>query len=67
MNWQSVFKGAAIAALGAVATYITQWATGTDFGSYSLIVGAVASTLVNIIHKLMTQIDPNAPVQKGKK
>lgn len=66
MNWQSVFKGAAVAALGAVATYITQWATGTDFGNYALVVGAIASTLVNIIHKWMTYIDPNAPVKSKK-
>lgn len=64
MNWSSitsVLKGAAVAVLGATAVYVTQYVTGHDFGSYALLVGAVASTVVNIIRMLIVDLGGTDP------
>jgi len=47
----SVAKGAGIAAAGAVLTYVSQWASGADFGSAGPVVAAVLAILVNVLRK----------------
>lgn len=49
-----VLKGAAIAAAGAVLTYVTQWVSGADFGSYTPAVVAGWSIAANALRKLVT-------------
>lgn len=49
-----VAKGAAIAAAGAVLTYVTQWVSGADFGSYTPAVVAGWSIAANALRKLVT-------------
>ncbi|MFO0806021.1 MAG: serine protease [Gemmataceae bacterium] len=46
-----VGKGAAIAAAGAVLTYVTQWVSGGDFGSYTPMIVAVWSIVANAARK----------------
>jgi len=48
---KSVLKGAAIAAIGAVLTYASQWATGQDFGPYQPIVAAGLAVAANVFRK----------------
>lgn len=48
---KSVLKGAAVAAVGAVLTYASQWATGQDFGLYQPIVAAGLAVAANIFRK----------------
>lgn len=48
---KSVLKGAAIAAIGAVLTYASQWATGQDFGVYGPMVAAVLAVATNAFRK----------------
>lgn len=48
-----VVKGAAIAAAGAVLTYVTQWVSGADFGSLTPAVVAGWSILANALRKLV--------------
>lgn len=50
-NIKKVLIGALIAASGAVLTYLTAWASGTDFGSYTPVVVAVLSVFANIVRK----------------
>ena len=47
----SVLKGAGIAALGAVLTYLTQWAGSVDFGDLTPLVVALTSIIINITRK----------------
>ena len=47
----SVAKGAGIAAAGAVLTYLSQWASGADFGAAGPVVAAVLAVLVNVVRK----------------
>ena len=47
----SVLKGAGIAAAGAGLTYLTQYATGADFGMFGPAVVAGLSVLANILRK----------------
>lgn len=47
----SVFKGALIAAAGAALTYVTEFVSGTDFGSFGPIVAAGLAVLVNLLRK----------------
>lgn len=49
-----VAKGAAIAAVGAVLTYVTQWVSGADFGSYTPAVVAGWSIAANALRKLVS-------------
>lgn len=54
-----LLKGMVIAALGAILTYLMQWATSTDFGEFTPAIVAVVSVLVNVIRKwLMDYSDP---------
>ncbi len=48
-----VAKGAAIAAAGAVLTYVTQWVSGADFGAYTPAVVAGWSIAANALRKLV--------------
>lgn len=48
-----IAKGAAIAAGGAALTYLTQVATGADFGEWTPIVVAGISVLINVARKLL--------------
>lgn len=50
--WLSVAKGAAIAAGGAVLTYLSQWVAGGDFGVATPLVVAALSVAVNALRKL---------------
>lgn len=50
----SVLKGAGIAGAGAVLTYLTQWASGADFGTAGPIIAAALSVLVNVVRKWAT-------------
>ena len=47
----SVAKGAGIAAAGAALTYLSQWASNTDFGSASVVVAAILSVATNAVRK----------------
>ncbi len=49
-----IVKGAAIAAAGAALTYVTQWVSGADFGSYTPAVVAGWSIAANALRKLVT-------------
>lgn len=42
-----IFKGAAIAASGAVLTYLAQYVSSADFGVYTPVVVAVSSIIIN--------------------
>lgn len=44
---KKIIKGAAIAAAGAVLTYLAQYVSSTDFGVYTPVVVAVSSILIN--------------------
>lgn len=48
-----VVKGAAIAAAGAVLTYVSEWLSGANFGSYTPAVVAGWSILANALRKLV--------------
>jgi len=48
---KSVLKGAAVAAAGAILTYVSQWATGQDFGPYQPIIAAGLAVAANIFRK----------------
>ena len=48
---KSVLKGAAVAAIGAILTYASQWATGQDFGPYQPIIAAGLAVAANIFRK----------------
>lgn len=50
-NAKAVFRGALIAGLGAVLTYVWQWAQGSDFGALTPVVVAVMSCLVNVFRE----------------
>jgi hypothetical protein len=51
---KKILKGACIAVGGALLTYITQIVGDTDFGSYTGLVVAIASILVNSAHKWLS-------------
>ena len=42
-----IFKGAAIAASGAVLTYLAQYVSSADFGVYTPVIVAVSSIIIN--------------------
>jgi hypothetical protein len=42
-----IFKGASIAASGAVLTYLAQYVSSADFGVYTPVVVAVSSIIIN--------------------
>lgn len=48
---KSVLKGAAVAAVGAVLTYASQWVTGQDFGAYQPVIAAGLAVAANIFRK----------------
>lgn len=47
----TVAKGAALAAAGAAAVYLAEWASNSDFGQWSPTITALASIGLNIIRK----------------
>jgi hypothetical protein len=49
-----VVKGAAIAAGGAVAVYLTNWLGVTDFGPWTPFATAAAAILTNLARKYLT-------------
>jgi len=49
----SLAKGAGIAAAGAVLTYVSAWASNTDFGSMTPAVVAVFSVAANALRKYL--------------
>lgn len=51
-NWKKVITGALIAGAGAALTFLSQWATGQDFGEVQPIITAVFSVAVNFVRKL---------------
>lgn len=51
-KWISVIKGAGIAAAGAFVAVLADQATNGAFGSWSPVVGALASVLVNLMRKI---------------
>jgi uncharacterized membrane protein (UPF0136 family) len=54
----SILKGAAIAASGAVAAYLTEWLSNADFGHHAAIAGAVLAVVANVLRKLATAGEP---------
>lgn len=54
---KKIIKGAVIAAAGAALTYLSQWASQTDFGVWTPAVVAGLSIAVNAVRKL-TQGQP---------
>lgn len=54
-------KSLAIASAGALLTVLTQWATGVDFGGYSVWVAAGLAFLANVVNILSKQDDPKVP------
>jgi hypothetical protein len=48
MNWNKVLKGLLIALLGAVLTYVAELIPNVDFGTYTPLAVAFASSLVNV-------------------
>jgi len=55
IDFKKLGTGFLIALLGAVATYLQDTIPGIDFGSYTLLVGAVNSFLVNLIRKFISE------------
>ena len=53
-QWIKIAKGAAIAVVGAIATYITEISTGIDFGELTPVVVAGLSILANYLRKIVT-------------
>lgn len=53
----SVVKGAGIAALGAILTYLTSAISGADFGSYTPMVVAVWSVVANVVRKWISDFN----------
>lgn len=51
IDWAKVGRGALVAVAGALLTYGTTFVTGTDFGSYTPIVVAAWSVVVNVGRK----------------
>lgn len=46
-----VGKGVLVAAVGAILTYLTQWASDMDFGAYTPVIVAGLSIVTNIVRK----------------
>lgn len=51
LDWKKIGKGAVIALVGALFTYLQTIILKTDFGAWTPIVMAGNSVLVNLIHK----------------
>jgi|GEM_PF-3616091 hypothetical protein len=45
----SLAKGAGVAAIGAALTYVSQWASGQDFGSLAPLVTALLAVVTNAV------------------
>jgi hypothetical protein len=56
---KKVFRGLLIAIISAALTYISEWASNHDFGSYTPIVMGLWGVVVNIIRKMIDD-----PIQK---
>lgn len=52
MDWSKVIKGALIASAGCGLTYLSEWASGAEFGQMAPIVTAALSVAVNFLRKL---------------
>lgn len=48
---KSVLKGAAIAAVGAILTYLSQYVSGADLGQWGPIVAALLAVAANAVRK----------------
>lgn len=53
-EWVKVFKGALIVASGAGLTHLFEWASTTDLGTFTPVVVAFLSVLINAIRKVAT-------------
>ena len=62
-QWTKIAKGAVIAVLGAVATYIVQASTSMDFGQMTPLVVAGLSVLVNYLRKTAEALKPTQPTE----
>jgi len=49
--------GLGVACAGAALTYLSEWATTTDFGEYTPLVVCALSVLVNTLRKWMTNTE----------
>ena len=49
--------GLGVACTGAALTYLSEWATTTDFGEYTPLVVCALSVLVNTLRKWMTNTE----------
>jgi len=49
--------GLVVACAGAALTYLSEWATTTDFGDYTPLVVCAMSVLVNMLRKWMTNTE----------
>jgi len=54
VDWKKLAKGLGIAVGGAVLTYLTEWISGTDFGTLTPTIVAGFSVLVNFLRKFLT-------------
>lgn len=46
-----ILKGSGVAGIGAALTYLTQWASGSDFGMWTPLIVAALSILANVLRK----------------
>lgn len=53
-EWKSVLKGAAIAGAGAALTFLSEYISGQDFGTWTPLLTAGLSVLVNAVRKIAT-------------
>jgi len=53
---KKVLIGAAVAAIGAIATYLEEYIPGVDFGSFTALAVALNSVLVNTIRNFLREI-----------
>lgn len=64
-SWQSLALHAAMAAAAAALTYITQNATGTDLGQYTVVIVAGLTIALNYLNKVIqndsTSVGPAPP------
>ena len=57
----SVARGALVAAVGAALTYLSEWASNTDFGQWQPIVAAVLAVATNAVRKWAETPPPELP------
>lgn len=52
-EWQSILKGAGLAVLGALVTYMSQNLTNVDFGQYTYIIVPAVTIVLNLLRKFV--------------